>query len=270
MKTLRIDYRVDGEPRTATASDGAEVRLMTSVAPERPEAAIRTLDGKPVLVASRSGKYALTDASGKTVAVDVSDVPEPITVAGPWELRFPSGWDAPESILLDELISWPKHEHDGVKYFSGTAVYRKKLEIPADRLGPGKELVLDLGKVAVMAEVKLNGKDLGILWKPPFCVTITDVAKAGTNDLEVRVTNLWPNRLIGDERKPPYLKWKPDGGPAEWPDWLAEGGPVPETGRRTLTTWHHFTKDSPLLESGLLGPVTLRSAKVVAAPQSGL
>jgi hypothetical protein len=119
-----------------------------------------------------------------------------------------------------------------------------------------------------MAEVKLNGQNLGVLWKPPFRVPITNVAHAGANELEIRVTNLWPNRLIGDERKPPYLKWHANGGPAEWPDWVAEGGPVPKTGRRTFTTWHHYTKDSPLLESGLLGPVTLQTSTIVPLNKS--
>ena len=163
-----------------------------------------------------------------------------------------------------------------MKYFSGTATYEKTFEVTADQLGKGKELYLDLGRVAVIAEVKLNGKDLGILWKPPFRVSIGDVAKVGENRLEVRVTNLWPNRLIGDEKKPPYLKFdlvsERGGNPIEWPDWVATGGPVPKTGRLTFTTWHHYDKDSPLLESGLLGPVTLQSVRIVPcveSPKSG-
>jgi hypothetical protein len=122
---------------------------------------------------------------------------------------------------------------------------------------------LDLGRVEVIAEVILNGENLAIFWKAPFRVDVTDVLEAGQNELEVHVTNLWPNRLIGDERKPPYLKWRgARGGPAEWPEWVASGGPVPGTDRLTFTTWRHYTQDDPLLPSGLLGPVTLHFAEV--------
>ncbi len=267
VKTLRVDFSIDGKRMSASARDGQKLRFPTNMALNRPVAEIKTLDGEPSLVVSKGGQYELKTASGKKIVCEVPSVPAPITLTGPWNLRFPPDRGAPEVVTLEELISWPKHADEGVKYFSGTATYRKKFDIPADRLGKGKELLLDLGRVAVMAEVKLNGQDLGILWKPPLRVPITHVAKAGTNELEVRVTNLWPNRLIGDERKPPYLKWRSNGGPAEWPDWVAEGGPVPETGRYTFTTWRHYTKDSPLLESGLLGPVTLQTSRIVPLPR---
>jgi hypothetical protein len=107
----------------------------------------------------------------------------------------------------------------------------------------------------------VNGQDLGILWKPPFRVNITDAAKPGMNKLVVKVTNLWPNRLIGDEQLPDDREWKGKQ-LKEWPQWVLDGKPSP-TGRFTFTTWHHYTKDSSLLESGLIGPVTLQTAEVV-------
>jgi hypothetical protein len=112
--------------------------------------------------------------------------------------------------------------------------------------------------VQVIAEVRLNGKDLGILWKAPFRVDVTDAAKAGDNELEVRVTNLWPNRLIGDEQYPDDCEW--NGITLKrWPDWMVKGvtRPVPE--RVAFTTWKHWHKDSPLQPSGLIGPVVLRT-----------
>ena len=124
----------------------------------------------------------------------------------------------------------------------------------------GKRVYLDLGRVEVLAEVKVNGKDLGTLWKPPFRVDVTDAVHAGNNDLEVRVTNLWPNRLIGDEQLPPENEYGPNGGILKMPDWYTQGKPKPPGGRITFTTWKHFDKDSPLLASGLLGPVRLRMA----------
>ena len=153
-----------------------------------------------------------------------------------------------------------------MKYFSGTATYRKTLDVPANWISRDR-VYLDLGRVEVMAKARLNGRDLGILWKPPFRVNVTGVLRRGKNSLEVEVVNLWPNRLIGDDRLPADCKWLPDGDIAEWPKWLLDDRRSP-TGRHTFTTWRLWTKDSPLLDSGLLGPVRLEAARV--APVSAL
>ena len=144
----------------------------------------------------------------------------------------------------------------GVTYFSGTATYKKTFSAPADAVGVGRRAWLDLGRVAVIAEVKLNGKDLGILWKPPFRVEVTDALKPGENTLEIKVVNLWPNRLIGDEQLPPDSERKSTGRLVRWPQWLLDGQPSP-TGRHAFTTWNLWRKNEPPLESGLLGPVRL-------------
>jgi hypothetical protein len=189
------------------------------------------------------------------------DLPVPLTVTNAWNLSFPPNWGAPPSVTLDQLISWTDHTNAGIRYFSGTATYEKDIEISADRLKAGAELWLDLGAVKNFADVSLNGQDFGVLWKPPFRVNITATAKPGVNHLAVKVTNLWPNRLIGDEQLPSDCEWNGDQ-LAAWPQWLLDGEPSP-TGRLTFTTWHHWKKDSPLLESGLLGPVTLRTAEII-------
>lgn len=199
----------------------------------------------------------------------LTEVGQPIAVEGNWKLSFPPNRGAPASVTLDRLISWPDHSESGVKYFSGTATYEKEVQIPADALGQDRILWLDLGVVKNLAKVKVNGVDLGILWKPPFRVDIASAARAGTNRLEVQVTNLWPNRLIGDEQLPEDIGWSGTfdtrtgqgvDWSQDWPQWLKEGKPSP-TGRLTFSTWRHYTKDSPLLPSGLLGPVTLISAE---------
>ncbi|MBM3888982.1 MAG: hypothetical protein FJ388_07620 [Verrucomicrobia bacterium] len=115
-----------------------------------------------------------------------------------------------------------------------------------------------------MAEVRLNGRDLGILWKPPFRVEITDALKQGENTLEIKVVNLWVNRLIGDEQYPDDCAWRKNGVLEEWPAWLLEGRPRPVTNRITFTTWKHWHKNDKLLPSGLLGPVTLQTTEKVA------
>ena len=126
-----------------------------------------------------------------------------------------------------------------MKFFSGTATYRRTFDwkplesASANRQSP---IFLDLGRVEVMARVRLNGQDLGVVWKTPFRVDVSDALQPGENLLEITVANLWPNRLIGDAG-------------------------LPEPQRIAWTTWNPFTKDAPLLESGLLGPVTLEVLK---------
>jgi alpha-L-rhamnosidase len=221
-----------------------------------------------IIEAANPGAYELRTVRGRVLRALVSPLPAPWLVEGPWELEFPKGLGAPEHVTLERLISWTEHPDAGVKYFSGTATYRKRLEVPARMQGKNRALYLDLGRVNVIAEVKLNDRDLGILWKPPFRVDVTDILHAGVNELEVRVVNLWPNRLIGDEQLPNDCEWAPPGtvrnqfaaGWGEvldhWPQWLLENKPSP-TGRVAFTTWKHWKKDDPLLESGLLGPVRI-------------
>ena len=209
----------------------------------------------------KAGAYALRTTAGRTLNLDVPAMPAPVNIAGPWDVEFPAGWGAPPRVSFERLISWTSHPDRGVKYFSGTASYRRRIDISADMVGDGRKLYLDLGRVQVIAEVRLNGKDLGILWKPPFRVELTAAARAGANDLEIRVTNLWPNRLIGDD----FLPEDTDRNGFQltrWPQWLLDGKPSP-TGKVTFSTWKHWTKDDPLLESGLLGPVTLEAAREI-------
>jgi hypothetical protein len=155
-----------------------------------------------------------------------------MTVDGPWEVAFPPNWGAPPSLRLERLASWTENSNEGVKYFSGTASYTKDIDVPAAWLKPGAKLVLDLGDVRELAEVAVNGKPVGIIWKPLFEADVTAALKPGRNQIEVKVTNLWRNRLIGDRQPATEKKY-------------------------TFITFQHYTKDTPLLDSGLLGPVRL-------------
>ncbi len=187
-------------------------------------------------------------------------------ISKPWTVKFDPKWGGPESIVFDSLADWAKRPEEGIKYYSGTAEYVKEIEIPAELLGQGKALYLDLGKVKNLAEVIVNDKSLGVLWKPPFRVEITNTAHIGLNKLGIRVTNLWPNRLIGDEQFEDDCEWNTGGqnGSAlkQWPIWLVENKQRPSK-RYTFTTWKYYNKNSPLLESGLLGPVTLQTAEKI-------
>lgn len=202
-----------------------------------------------------------------------------LPVEGPWELSFPPNSGAPEAVTLDTLTSWADHPEPGVKYFSGTATYVKEINVTAEFLATSDRVTIDLGNVQNIATVRVNDRSFPALWKPPFRSDVSGALRLGKNRIEIRVTNLWPNRLIGDEQEPDDGDWgdlktfvhvKPPvvvGRPLlRTPSWLIEGKPRPSAGRITFTTFKFFAKDSPLLPSGLLGPVKLVSSKLPEAP----
>ena len=252
----------------ARALTEAELTQLAQAIPDKSTATDGLLDltadanGIIRLQAARDGRYEVKLSGGSTQVVAVPQVQEPVRLAGPWQLEFPAGWGAPEKVTLDKLVSWPDHSDSGVRYFSGTATYRTSFVVPAEWRSSRRALTLDLGDVQVIAEVRVNGKSLGTLWKPPFRSDVTDAAKEGANELEVKVTNLWPNRLIGDEQYPddctPNGTWVAGGIPA-WPEWLQKGRPRPEPRRLTFTTFKHWKKDDALMPSGLIGPVVVRA-----------
>jgi hypothetical protein len=259
-KQLRVEYVLNGQTLEKIIPEWAQMEIsLPALAVRSPELnLISGTNGQVKLCASSPGAVELKMASGKSIKIDVRDVPEPVEVSGPWALNFPPNWGAPAHVSLPKLISWTEYDDSGVKYFSGTATYVNDIEIPAELFRVGHSFRLDLGRVKNIAEITVNGNPLGILWKPPFCADITAAAKPGKNRLEIKVTNLWPNRLIGDEQLPPDCEWNANGSLKNWPKWLLDGKPSP-TGRLTFTTWHHWKKDDALLESGLLGPVVLRT-----------
>ena len=161
-------------------------------------------------------------------------------IAGPWQLRFPKGWGAPESVTLPQLMSWTESEQPGIKYFSGTGTYEKIVSFTALSVPNRDERIyLNLGKLSKIADVWLNDKHLGIAWAEPYQFDITDVVRKGGNNLRVEVTNAWSNRITGD---------------------ALTGEKFTSTnisiGYRG-TPW----KQVPLIESGLLGPVTVKTIK---------
>jgi hypothetical protein len=263
-KELRLEYSLDGVPHSATIQENDTLTLppATETGGTPPPFTLTAgPDGRTRLLAWAPGEFSLRWASAGKAQGVCQSVPAPLEITGPWVVSFPPGWGAPASANLERLQSWTDHTNPGVKYFSGTATYEKDFDVPPGWLQPTRVICLDLGEVKNFAEVTFNGKPLGILWKPPFRVDVTAAARPGKNTLIVKVTNLWPNRLIGDEQLPPDCEWRGKELKA-WPRWLLEGKPSP-TGRLTFTTWHHWTKDASLLPSGLLGPVTLRLAETV-------
>lgn len=149
-----------------------------------------------------------------------------VEVDTPWKVQI-----AGKTVTMDELQSFTESNDDDIKYFSGTAVYNNTFVL--DKVEGN--ISLDLGKVGVMAEVIVNGTNLGVLWKAPYNVDITKAVKAGENRIEVRVINLWKNRLIGDAKHPENAT--------------------------TFTGFKFYKGDEPLMPSGLMGPVTVTQKK---------
>jgi len=157
------------------------------------------------------------------------------TLDGEWKVTFQPGRGAPDSISVDKLASWSESNDPGVKYFSGTGTYTKTVTVPAGWLAEGAHVWIDLGDVKNLAEVTVNGRSLGTVWHTPYRVDATAALKPGANELVVKVTNAWVNRLIGDEQ--------------------------PGATRYTFADVKPYRARSPLLPSGLLGPANIYSAK---------
>ena len=167
-------------------------------------------------------------ASSRTVPTVLEEALR--TVEGPWDVAFQPDRGAPPRITLDKLTSWHQNSDAGVKYFSGTASYTKTIQARAEWFKPRARLWIDLGTVKNLAEVSVNRKNLGIVWKAPYQVDATGALKPGTNRVEIKVTNGWANRIIGD-RQPGVTK------------------------TYTFTSPKFYKADAPLQPSGLLGPV---------------
>jgi len=155
-------------------------------------------------------------------------------IAGPWQVSFDPKWGGPESVVFEKLEDWTKRPEEGIRHYSGTATYRQTFDLPETSRGKYARIYLDLGRVKNLATVRLNGKDLGAVWTAPWRAEITGAVKPTGNRLEIDVVNLWPNRLIGDAALPPEK-------------------------RLTKTNVTTYKKESPLLPSGLLGPVVLQA-----------
>ncbi|MHB1021146.1 MAG: glycosyl hydrolase [Acidobacteriaceae bacterium] len=191
-----------------------------------------TTAGSVYLNVDEPGNYQVQTSDGKTYETAIKSVPPVQPVQGSWLVHFAPGWRAPATAEFSQLQSWTESKDPGIRYYSGTATYEKTIQIPEQFLQPNRRVYLNLGDVREIATVRLNGKTLGIVWKKPFRILLNGAAKVGPNQLEIEITNLWPNRIIGDQLLPPSQ-------------------------RLTHTNITKFTKDSPLIPSGLLGPVSL-------------
>jgi len=220
-----VSGQIDADVACQTTSDGR-----TRVTLDLPQ------DGSVFVVfrsqlAERSGRKVEPGAPVQVLSVD-----------GPWEVQFQAGRGAPEKAVFPTLVDWTKHADSGVKYFSGTATYRRTVEVTAEQAA--RKAVLQLGEVFALARVRLNGKDLGVVWTAPWQAELTGALQSGANQLEIEVTNPWANRLIGDAGLPPEQR-------------ITKSNLQYEKGPRTLKAFQGYASEDPLQPSGLLGPVRL-------------
>jgi hypothetical protein len=225
-QTVDASFRVSGKlPELWRADTGTIAPLSYRVENKRTLVPLKLEPDDAVFVVFRHPTRAQS-------AVVQEPTPEALaTLEGSWDVSFPPDLGAPAHAHFDRLASWTDSADVGVKYFSGTATYEKTVRIPREWLQDHARVQLDLGTVKNVAEVLVNGRPLGVLWKAPFKLDITAALQAGDNRLQIRVTNLWPNRLIGDRQ--------------------------PGARPIAFATFDPFKADSPLLPSGLLGPVAL-------------
>jgi hypothetical protein len=203
---------------------------------------------------------------------------EILKIEGPWQVSFDHAWGGPaEPVTFVSLEDWTKRAEPGIKYYSGTATYRTEFDAPG--INGNKSVVyLDLGVVKHIARVKINGQDLGVVWTAPWNLKLplSLLIKKG-NRLEIEITNVWANRLIGDEQEQPDAEWAPgySGFKAgywlkQFPEWFVKDQPRPSENRYCFTTWNYFTKDSLPVSSGLLGPVILTEENAIGMNEGSL
>jgi hypothetical protein len=247
-----IELMKDGKVLFGEKAESSAVRV--------PEI-VQTTSGT-VVCDAEPGSYKVKFGEGRTQDLKVEQSSGPLTIAGPWQVEFETGRGAPEGKAeFTQLTDWALSAQEGIRFFSGTATYRAEFNFDG-AVQPGAKYVLNLGNVQVAADVALNGKHVAGLWKVPYESDVTAALQAGKNKLKIRVSNRWPNRLIGDEQFPDDVakdsSWTTGPIPA-WPEWLLKKQPRPEQRRQTFATWKYYTKDSKLEPSGLLGPVEIKA-----------
>jgi hypothetical protein len=245
----RTDVAQDVEARFRVSGKQAELWHPDTGAIEPAGYAIA--DGRTTVPLHLAEREAVFVVFRRAAAVPSRTLPRPTstalaTLSGPWDVSFPPNLGAPAKVQLAKLVSWTVNPDDGVKYFSGTATYTKAVDAPQTWFRPGGKLLLDLGTVKDLAEVSVNGKAMGTLWKPPYRVDATGALRPGANQLEIKVTNQWSNRQMGDRLGP------------------AEKRVLPPVGGFMMAGGGRGGPQTPA-ESGLIGPVTL-VAQQAAAP----
>jgi hypothetical protein len=225
-ENVEVTFRVAGKPPELWHADTGVIE----------PASYKVVNGRTVVPLHLNGDDAVfvvfrNRATAPSLTVATKKETQLAAVEGSWTVAFQPNRGAPAQVTLDKLAPWTENSDPGVRYFSGVATYTKTVEAPAAWFNSRAEIWLDLGEVKDIAEVTVNGKPVAAAWRKPFRVNLTGALKAGANTLEVKVANVWVNRIIGDQ----------------------------QPGAQKITTAQSYRADSPLLPSGLLGPVRIVS-----------
>jgi hypothetical protein len=230
-RELNVSFRVSGRiPELWRADTGTVEPVSYQMADGRTTLQLRLGAEDAIFVVFRRS----LSAQSATVPVAANEVVA--VLDGPWDVTFPPNGGAPRHVLMRSIGLWSESKIPGVRYFSGTATYTATMSAPASWFTEHARLRLDLGSVADLAHVFVNGRLVGVAWKHPFIVDVTDAIKVGDNHVEINVTNLWQNRLIGDKQ--------------------------PRAAAIAFAAFDPFKADSPLLPSGIAGPVKVWRTQV--------
>jgi hypothetical protein len=258
LRGLQTIFVVFQKPTTTTDH-------LVDVKTEKPAAnwcVTTDINGVATLRSTDTISATATYASGQQKTISIKPAISKV-VAGEWNVSFVPKLGTPFQLKFSELIDFSKHTDKEVMYFAGTATYTKTVKISKKEFTKRKRIVLDLGEMNDLAQVKINGMDKGTMWYPPFKVDITDALKNDDNIIEIAVTNNWANRLIGDEKEPADFEWGTDRGVEKghamkaYPDWFLKNEPRPSQGRKAFTVWYYYRDNSALQPAGLVGPVKL-------------
>ncbi|WP_111979551.1 glycosyl hydrolase [Algibacillus agarilyticus] len=198
--------------------------------------------------------------STKNQALTLHEQADAHEVKGEWQVQFSGFYGLNKQYNFSKLVDWRAHPEQAIQDYSGTAIYRKSINLPPHYIADDLELTLDLGEVSVAATVKINGQLVGTTWMSPYQLDITKFIKAGKNDLEIEVANLWVNRLLADYKHPDTSGFKI----ARWqdpitpmPSWYTNNQPPPASKRITFSTQRFMQDNEPRQQSGLIGPVNI-------------
>lgn len=192
------------------------------------------------------------------------DSPFSLRIKDNWTVAFLDGRGAPAKIKMPHLTSWSENVDSNIRYYSGRAAYTNTFTLSENQFCQYKTFLLDLGDIADIAEVFVNGKSAGVTWTKPYQANISALVKKGINEIKIVVANRWVNRLIGDENIPSDYEYEQGdrkftkGRILKWPDWMYDSAKQKSTQRYTFTTWSHYSKKDQLVKSGLLGPVKIK------------
>jgi hypothetical protein len=205
----------------------------------------------------------LTAGKGKPHATVKNDKPVAMPVNGKWTVEFLDGRGAPARITLPALSSWSLSTDSNIRYYSGRAAYHNNFVLTEKQIKQYKTIQLNLGDIADIGEVIINGRLAGTVWTKPYAADISALIKPGRNELRIIIANRWINRLIGDENIPVNYQYQFDGTKftngrmLKWPDWMYDPSKPRNDQRHSFTTWKHYSAGDTLVASGLLGPVRL-------------